>query len=177
MFWWTHSKCQQEKTKTIKETTDISFSVTCHVYFCNRLSQNNQLDYEHMHSSIFLFNLWILRSKCIHKWNHVCSLVKTLLMQCHIHFMSHAENPISLLIHVFTDRKTKKSLFLIVWLLSMNSVFCVNWSGKILLALKQRTVNLMFGHRATVMFSRPHEESKGLYTPLRIIFLTHIYTS
>lgn len=90
---------------------------------CNRLSQNNQLDYEHMLSSIgvtFLFNLWILCSKCIHKWNHVCRLVKTLLMQCHIHFLLHVKNPISLFIHFFTNRKIKVSF----WLSDLKYKFC-----------------------------------------------------
>ena len=91
-------------------------------------AQNNQMDYEYILSSIgvtFLCNLWILCSKSTHRGTHVCRLVKTLLMQRHLQFLLHAEIPFHFFIHVFTNRKKKKDLFLIVWLIKYDlCLFC-----------------------------------------------------
>lgn len=120
MFWWTHSKCQ--KLRQSKKQKIIQCYMPC--LFCNLwLPQNNQLDYEHMLSSIgvtFLLNLWILCSKCIHRWNHVCRISKNFTnAKPHTLFVT-CRKPISLFIHVFTKIYTYiytyKRLFLIVWL-------------------------------------------------------------
>lgn len=121
------------RTKTIKETKSCH-SVSHAMFFCNRF----------FHSWIvntcsallvwhFPFNLWILCSKSIHKWNHVCRLVKTLLMHCHTQSSLHAEIPF----HFYSCcHQQKIYIYICFWLSDMKykftplCVFCNNNLGK-----------------------------------------------
>ena len=147
--------------KTIKETK-ISHSVSHAMFIYNHRIISQIMN---TYSALLVWHFYLIFESFVQSaFTNVCSLVKTLLMQCHIHFLSHAEIPFHYLF-MFSPIEKKFVSDCLTW--NMTSVFCVNNLEKdlVLTDTNQKKVNLIFGFKLYLLIQFiscwPHFEANS----------------